>query len=360
MKRILSLSGGGVRGVVEVAFLEAIEEIYQKRGYERLSDVFDLVGGTSTGALIAGAISLGKPISDIRKFYTEEAPKLFGKRRIWLLLTLPIFDTQALEKAIIDQVGEVTLGDPKLQTYLGIVSKRLDTGSPWILSNIPTAPYFEDDPSQGFIGNKHYRLSKLLRASSAAPTLFQQETLEIAPNEPPGVFVDGGASPFNDPSVALFMLARMKAFGLQWPLGVDNLSVLSIGTGRYRRQVKPQVAARFLQFRVAYETLRGMISDAEGHALTLMQWMGHSDAPASINSEINDLEGDNLFGDPAFRFQRLDLPIDKEKLADVGVKVSDADIQRFYSIDDPGIIGDLLDVSREYCKKAYDLEKLLP
>jgi len=59
-KRILALDGGGVRGAISVAFLKRIEEILDKEvGREvRLGDWFDLVGGTSTGAIVAGAVAL--------------------------------------------------------------------------------------------------------------------------------------------------------------------------------------------------------------------------------------------------------------------------------------------------------------
>src|SRR5262245_31631659 len=59
-KRILSLDGGGVKGIITIAFLEKIEEILKKRSCRgdnfRLSDYFDLVGGTSVGALLATLI----------------------------------------------------------------------------------------------------------------------------------------------------------------------------------------------------------------------------------------------------------------------------------------------------------------
>jgi len=69
-RRSLALTAGGVRGIIEVAFLEAIEAAYRCRyGPEtRLHDVLDFVGGTSTGALIATAINLGQPIEQIRDF----------------------------------------------------------------------------------------------------------------------------------------------------------------------------------------------------------------------------------------------------------------------------------------------------
>jgi predicted acylesterase/phospholipase RssA len=69
-KRLLALDGGGLRGAISVAFLERIEKVLDDHfGRQiRLGDFFDLVGGTSTGAIIAGAIALGYRASEIKTF----------------------------------------------------------------------------------------------------------------------------------------------------------------------------------------------------------------------------------------------------------------------------------------------------
>ena len=69
-KRILALSGGGVRGIVEVAFLEAVEASYKRQfgSSTSLNDLFHLVGGTSTGAILATAVSLRLPLASQRGF----------------------------------------------------------------------------------------------------------------------------------------------------------------------------------------------------------------------------------------------------------------------------------------------------
>ena len=71
-RAILALDGGGVRGAITVAFLERIEDVLGAQG--RLSEKFQLVGGTSTGAIIAGAIALEKSAQDVRDFYLDLAP----------------------------------------------------------------------------------------------------------------------------------------------------------------------------------------------------------------------------------------------------------------------------------------------
>src|ERR1700676_5020155 len=111
-KRILALDGGGVRGAIIVAFLEQIEKVLQERLGEpvHLADWFDLIGGTSTGAVIAGALALGYTTDDIKRFYFELPPKVFS-RSLWRLLTLkPKFNAEALRREIERIVGARKLG----------------------------------------------------------------------------------------------------------------------------------------------------------------------------------------------------------------------------------------------------------
>jgi patatin-like phospholipase/acyl hydrolase len=101
-KHILSLDGGGVRGAITVAFLERIEKLLEERyGKEvRLGDHFDLIGGTSTGALISGALALGHRASEIKEFYTDRAQHIF-QAHSWRLPVLQAkFDAAALRAEI--------------------------------------------------------------------------------------------------------------------------------------------------------------------------------------------------------------------------------------------------------------------
>src|SRR5436190_259113 len=144
-KRLLALDGGGVRGAITVAFLERIEAILSQRLGKQihLGDWFDLVGGTSTGSIIAGALALGYTIQDVKRFYLELAPRVF-KRPFWRIMGLQAkFDALALRQEIQSIVGDDTLDSERLITGLCIVTKRMDTGSPWILANNRLAPYWE-------------------------------------------------------------------------------------------------------------------------------------------------------------------------------------------------------------------------
>jgi patatin-like phospholipase/acyl hydrolase len=182
-KRILSLDGGGVRGAVSVAFLEQIEKVLTEKLKKkvRLGDYFDLIGGTSTGSIISAALALGYSVQDIKKFYLELAPIVF-RRSYWRVQGLQAkFDAAALRREIEDALGgHCNLGSEDLITGLCVVSKRMDTGSPWIMSNNPRAPYWTTGPvdpatgRKGYTGNEHYKLANLVRASTAAPFYFDR------------------------------------------------------------------------------------------------------------------------------------------------------------------------------------------
>ena len=168
----------------------------------------------------------------------------------------------------------------------------MDTGSPWILTNNPRSPYWETKPpiarnDPAGIGNRHYKLATLVRASTAAPHYFDPEIVQILADEEQqagimrgtgrprvarpmndklgrfprltmlltscarsgsretkgpnplthGLFVDGGVTPFNSPSFALLMQVLVKPYGICWPLGPDNITFVSIGTGGYRAKL---------------------------------------------------------------------------------------------------------------------------
>src|SRR4029450_11886766 len=78
-KRILALDGGGVRGAITVAFLERIEALLSgHHGRQiRLGGYFHLIGGPSTGSIIAGALALGFSAEQVKKLYTDLAPHAF-------------------------------------------------------------------------------------------------------------------------------------------------------------------------------------------------------------------------------------------------------------------------------------------
>jgi predicted acylesterase/phospholipase RssA len=427
-KRMLALDGGGVRGAITVAFLEEIERIIGEEqarqaaqaaasrppsgaaappgdGKVRLGDYFDLVGGTSTGSLIATALALGYTIDQVKDFYLKRASQVF-KRPFW---RLPGLQSKFDARALIDEINTIVLDrrldSLELITGLAIISKRMDTGSPWILTNNKKAPYWEDGLptplSRGHIGNKSYKLGTLVRASTAAPHYFDPEIIAItddAPRDPlgqvkanlsglpllslalskvraiygmvsksgpsadtHGLFVDGGVTPHNNPVMALLMMATFKRLGICWPLGAENLTVISIGTGSYRTKVSFGELGWAGPLRLAIGALLSVMGDTQNQALAQMQWLGECMTCWTINSEVRTLCGDEPPGGKWFRFARYDLRLEKAWLTEnLGLDLSDKDIARLQGMDDPDTIPQLYEIASKAAQKQVKREHFFP
>ena len=182
-KRILALDGGGLRGILSLGILQKIEDILRERhggGDDfRLSHYFDLIAGTSTGAIIAAILAMGWTVEDIRKKYMKLGERVFKPSFLRQGFFRAKYDDSKLKKELKKVYGhDTTLGGPELETGLLIVTKRLDTGSPWPVSNNPQGQYFESR-SDGMIGNGEYPLWQVVRSSTAAPAYFDPESITI-------------------------------------------------------------------------------------------------------------------------------------------------------------------------------------
>lgn len=351
-KRILALDGGGTRGIVSIAFLEQIETLLKAKSDKgnafRLADHFDLIGGTSTGAIIAAALAIGMSVSDVRKLYERLAPRVFH-RAWWRIPNLvDRFGSRPLIDVLASELGDMTLDDPRIRTNLAIIMKRVDTGSPWIVSNLPDQPYWNDREDGKRRGNRHYKLARLVRASTAAPTYFVPENIAIS-DDVTGDFIDGGVSPYNSPAIPLMMLATMRCYGLNWPLGSDKLSLISIGTGRHRHVTR---RSRKPAFVFGARTLQGLIEDCQAESLMLMQWLSEPDMPWWLNRDLQDLQGDVLGGRPLLSFQRYDLMLEKEWLEEhFGRRFSEADVVKLRAIDNPSLMPKLSALAKEEAER---------
>jgi uncharacterized protein len=221
-KRILALDGGGIRGTITLGFLERIEQILRERHGQpklKLCDYFDLIGGTSTGAIIAAALAIGMDVAEIKKLYLEMGGKIFGKRmlRQWQAY----FDVKPLEKVLEQTFGKLTLSGDAIKTGLSITVKRADTGITVLFQNHPETPYYQE--------LKNYLLWHLIRASTAAPTYFVPEKFSMLGDT--AALVDGGVSMANNPALHLFILTTLNGLPFRWPLGEKNILLVSVGTG---------------------------------------------------------------------------------------------------------------------------------
>lgn len=329
-KRILALDGGGLRGIVSVAFLQQIETLLRKRhggnGSFRLSDYFDLVAGTSTGAIIAAAVALGWKVDDIRRKYFELGESVFEASFLRQGLLRAKYDERKLTRELKHIFGtSTTIGSSKLKTGLLVVAKRLDTGSPWPISNNPRGKYFPTDDS-GTIGNAEYPLWQVVRASTAAPTYFDPEYITIKDVDGHkavrGQFVDGGASPFNNPALQAVMYASLDGYRLGWPMGEEKILLVSVGTGRGDPDVKrARIAAKH-----GLGALVSLMDDSAALQETMLQWMSTSPTARPIDRELGTLDGNLLAPSPLLTYLRYDLDLRPEALQVLDPSLKDAKV----------------------------------
>jgi hypothetical protein len=229
-KRLLALDGGGIRGLITLEVLAEMESILRRKlgagpGFV-LADWFDYIAGTSTGAIIATALALGLRVSDIRNFYLTQGPSMFGRARLLHRLRYR-FESEPLAEALRATFGATrTLGSAELRSLLMVMLHNVTTDSPWPLSNNPRARYND----RGLLDcNLDLPLWQIVRASTAAPTFFPPETVQVGPTR--FVFMDGGVSPYNNPAFLLFLMATTEPYRLNWQASPEQLLLVSVGTG---------------------------------------------------------------------------------------------------------------------------------
>lgn len=325
-KRILALDGGGVRGILSLGFLEQIETLLRERhGGDpafRLCHYYDLIAGTSTGSIIAALLAQGWSVAQVITLYQTLASRVF--RPGWLRrgLLRPRYRRRDLARFLAQHLGpDCTLGDSqRLRTGLLIITKRHDTGKPWPIANNPRARYFNPRQGSTTIANRDYPLWQVVRASTAAPTFFAPEPLQISnPSHPDqqaeaGLFVDGGVSPHNNPALQAYLYATVDGYNLGWPADPDQLLIHSVGTGRLPSGHAPQgwLARQLAQISAlqGITALRGLMDDCALLVETLMQGMGTClTAPRQIDAELGTLSHHPLVATPRFSYARYDVKL---------------------------------------------------
>jgi len=209
--RILSLDGGGIKGVFSASFLNSIEEM----SGESIADHFDLITGTSTGAILAVALGMGVPCREILRFYRERGPVIFPStgvhRRVWHIARRIVtgkHDHEVLAAELRSVFGDKKLGESRCR--LIIPSFNASSGMVHLFKTAHDERFRQD-----------YRRScvDVLMAASAAPTYFRPHRTEDG-----SVFVDGGVWASNPAMIGVLEALR------QFRVRPGDIDLLSIGT----------------------------------------------------------------------------------------------------------------------------------
>jgi hypothetical protein len=225
--KVLSIDGGGTKGLYSAKIIEEIEREYKAA----ICDHFDLICGTSTGGLIALALSLRIPASRIVEFYQVDSGKIFPSRSIiekWSrsisqLLLQSKYSNKQLAASLKCLFGERRLNES--ETLLCIPSFSLSDGRPYI---------FKYDHKEGKLGrDNNTRYLDVALATSAAPTYLPVVSI---PNHDSRQFIDGGIYA-NNPSLIgtieafRYFVGEGKAFD---KLGLLSIASLETISGRSR------------------------------------------------------------------------------------------------------------------------------
>lgn len=237
---ILSIDGGGIRGIIPAVILAEIEKrLQEKTGNPdaRLADCFDMIAGTSTGGILSCLYLHPNrfPAEKAVGLYADNGRHIFKLRIPVLNRVLSLFTSKypakGLEKALNDTLSSARLSQAvkcSLITAYDIVKRK---------SVLFTVPEAKESPHRDFY------LKDIARATSAAPTYFKPAAVKSVGNEL-HTLVDG-AMFANDPALCALVEARKTTFAKCDHPVLTNLYVLSIGTGKESHGFNPRKASRW-------------------------------------------------------------------------------------------------------------------
>ncbi len=224
--RVLSLDGGGAKGFYTLGALKEIEGMIGGPLCER----FDLVFGTSTGAIIAALICLGKSVDEIEELYSNHVIKIMAA---WL----PMSKSAAL-KALAEKVFE-DLDFSAFKTRIGIVATDWKFERPYIFKSDPKQAYKRQAT---FVPGFGVRIADAIQASCSAYPLFCRKLIETRDHT--SVLLADGGYCANNPT--LYAIADATV-ALNIPH--DKVRVVSIGVGEYPAPKRSMLSAmRWLQY----------------------------------------------------------------------------------------------------------------
>ena len=207
---ILSLDGGGVRGIFSAHLLDLINsqpniDIYSK---------FDLVVGTSTGSIVAAFVATRKCLSELVKEFEKDAPKIFKSRFFSKGYCRSKYDGKILETFLMDIFGGQKLGE--IETPLIINATNASTGEVHVFKSA----YQKSLRNGDYVRDGEVFLYEAILASCSAPTYFDPVNVSET------ILCDGGVWA-NNPAMVGYVDAIRN-----FKVTSENIRIYSIGTGR--------------------------------------------------------------------------------------------------------------------------------
>lgn len=230
IQRILTLDGGGIRGLVSAIWLEALQARLHAAGKGGLHQHFDLIAGSSTGALIAMGLGIGMPVAEVTRLYEHFGDDVFpgAAERLWSRVTrsftqglsAPRYSPKGLERVLKRVFGQRTLGE--VQPRAMAIAYDTITRAPLFLKSYK--PQHADVP-----------LWEVCRAATAAPTYFPAHLATIERRR--RALIDGGVVANNPTACAIAEAVRLNG-----DASLEGIVLLSVGTGQTMRPISEREA----------------------------------------------------------------------------------------------------------------------
>lgn len=255
---LLSIDGGGIRGIIPAIALVKLENTTHKH----TGEIFSFVAGTSTGAIITAAVAAGLPATRIRDLYLKRARHIFTKHPwnfVRRMIRGSMYSTQMLHDLIAEEIGPARnwrLNDSPID--LLITAKREPDGMPW---------YFVRDNQRNSGCTGRLGLVDCATGSAAAPTYFQPWTIkedsDLLPScERVGKVVDGGVGVTGNPVYQ----ACVEAFCYTPEYRPADTTTVSLGTGRFIPKNRPSWIWSWLQWTLS------QLLESPGEQQTEITW----------------------------------------------------------------------------------------
>lgn len=277
---VLCIDGGGVRGVVPARILQEIEE----RTGKPIAEMFDMVGGPSTGAIIAAGLTVPDPQEptkprhsalEIKNFYHQHTPKIFPEMKFKGLRKISssvMYDPKPLEDALESNFGDAKMKDSL--THLMIPATDIKNFRPVWINN------FKGQKDTSEEGWSTMTMKDAIRASTTAPTYFPSKYYKTQPNEDmPNVthrhaLIDGGFFAGN-------MLRRMLTQAKKLAPPDAEIVVVHVGTGNVDHSLSPEEFNKLGPI--------GLVSKSSGNLLiSLATNINANDIADDVRDEIGD------------------------------------------------------------------------
>jgi len=237
--KILTLDGGGSKGVYTLGVLSELEQALNKP----LHEYFELIYGTSTGSIIAAMLALGMNTTEIKKAYFELIPAIMCKR------------SQKKKSGELSRLGKEIFGERTFEAFntnVGIVAMNYDNQKPLIFKSNLNAAH---GSKTSFVPGFGVTILDAIEASCAACPIFSKKVLNTK-NKEKLTAIDGGFIA-NNPTLFALIDAK-QALGRE----DHQIKLLSIGVGNYVEKPFSRTFKFLSRFEMAQITSKVLVASS--------------------------------------------------------------------------------------------------